>query len=86
VSTSLTNTGATALPPVSNVAGRRYLDRSTPERDTTGVTGRLVEDRGQRKPSVGQGFPLGRAGSLTRRTRNPSSMDASTAGNGGVYQ
>lgn len=86
VSTSLTNTAAPAVPAVSSINGRRYLDRATPERDTTGVAGRLAEDRGQRKSSIGQGFPLGRTGSLTRRTRQPSSMDASTPNQAGVYQ
>jgi hypothetical protein len=86
VSTSLTNTAAPAVPAVSSINGRRYLDRATPERDTTGVAGRLAEDRGQRKSSIGQGFPLGRTGSLTRRTRQPSSMVASTPNQAGVYQ
>jgi hypothetical protein len=74
-STSLTNTGVPPMPPVSSLGGRKYLDRSTPERDTTSVVGRLAEDRGQRKSSIGQGFPLGRTGSLTRRTRQPTSSD-----------
>ena len=75
-STSLTNTTAPPLPAVSNINSRIYFDRATPERDITGVAGRLAEDRGQRKSSIGQGFPLGPPGSLTRRTRQPSSMDA----------
>lgn len=70
VSTSLSNAGTTALPAVSSVSGRRYLDRGTPERDTTGVVSRLAEDRTQRKSSIGQGFALGRTGSLTRHTRD----------------
>lgn len=69
-SNSLTNAGSTALPAVSNASGRRYLDRSTPERDTAGAVSRLAEDRTQRKSSIGQGFALGRTGSLTRRTRD----------------
>jgi hypothetical protein len=47
--------------------------------------GRLAEDRGQRKSSIGQGFPLGRTGSLTRRTRQPTSTDSS-AGQQNGYQ
>ena len=83
-STSLTNSGVTPMPPVSSLGGRKYLDRSTPERDTTSVVGRLAEDRGQRKSSIGQGFPLGRTGSLTRR-RQPTSNDIS-AGQQNGYQ
>jgi hypothetical protein len=85
VSTSLTNPGAPPMPPISSLGGRKYLDRSTPERDTTSVVGRLAEDRGQRKSSIGQGFPLGRTGSLTRRTRQPTSTDSS-AGQQNGYQ
>ncbi len=84
-STSLTNTGLPPMPPVSSLGGRRYLDRSTPERDTTSVVGRLAEDRGQRKSSIGQGFPIGRTGSLTRKTRQPTSTD-SFAGQQNGYQ
>jgi hypothetical protein len=39
---------------------RRYLDRSTPERDTSSVAGRLAEERGQRLPvSVTQSMDAG---------------------------
>ena len=69
-STSLTNAGSMALPASTNLGGRRYLDRATPERDTIGTVSRLAEDRTQRKSSIGQGFALGRTGSLTRRTRD----------------
>lgn len=87
VSTSLTNPGSSPLPAMPNlVDNRRYLDRSTPERGTTSVGSRLAEERGQRKSSIGQGFPPGRTGSLTRRTRQPSSMDAGPAGQAGGYQ
>ena len=70
-------------PQVPSSGVRRFLDRSTPERDTTSVVGRLAEDRGQRKSSIGQGFALGRTGSLTRRTRP---ADPSTAAQAGGYQ
>lgn len=83
-STSVTNNGVPPTPPVSSLGGRKYLDRSTPERDTTSVVGRLAEDRGQRKSSIGQGFPLGRSGSLNRR-RQPTSNDSS-AGQQNGYQ
>lgn len=84
VSTSLTNTA----PPVSalpNLGNRRYLDRSTPERDTASVVGRMADDRAQRKSSIGQGFSLGRTGSLTRRTRQPNG-EAQSANQQGGYQ
>jgi hypothetical protein len=84
VSTSLTNPVVAQTPPVSSLGGRRYLDRNTPERDTTGVIGRFAEERVQRKSSIGQGFPMGRAGSLTRRTRQPT-INSSAPGQGG-YQ
>jgi len=53
VSTSLTNPVAAQTPPVSGLGGRRYLDRTTPERDTTSVIGRFAEERVQRKSSIG---------------------------------
>lgn len=83
-STSLTN-AAPPMPPVSALNNRRYLDRSTPERETTSVMGRLAEDRAQRKLSIGAGFPLGRTGSLTRRVRQPTSGEYS-AGQANGYQ
>lgn len=74
VSTSLTNTGgAQALPTTSNLASRRYVDRPAPE-PASAMTGRLTEDRAQRKSSIGQGFPLGRTNSLTGRTRQPTNL------------
>ncbi|KAA8568418.1 hypothetical protein EYC84_007451 [Monilinia fructicola] len=46
--------------------GRRYLER-TPERDTTSLSGRLAEERGQRKVSAPLTFAArSRAGSLMR--------------------
>lgn len=58
---------------ISNLGSRRYLDRSTPEREATGLASRLAEERTRRKSSIGQGFlPLNRSGSLTRRTRQPN--------------
>jgi hypothetical protein len=75
VSTSLTNSGAPPLPPLSHLGGRRYLDRSTPERDTMSAVGRITEDRAQRKS----------LGSLTKR-RQPNNTDSSTAGQAGSYQ
>jgi hypothetical protein len=86
---SLPNTGAVPVPPPSNLGGRRYLDRNerpTPERDTTSIPSRLVEDRSQRKSSIGQGFGLGRTTSINRRPRQPNNMDSSPAGQNGGYQ
>ncbi|KFY85870.1 hypothetical protein V500_08068 [Pseudogymnoascus sp. VKM F-4518 (FW-2643)] len=49
---------------------RRYLDRSTPERDTSSVAGRLAEERGQRLPvSVTQSMDAGI--NRTRSMANP---------------
>jgi hypothetical protein len=69
-------------PPVSNpmINGRRFLDRSTPERDpnSNNVIGKLAEERGQRGPGTAMGLSfegrgLGRSGSLgkDRRLRPP---------------
>ncbi|KAF8864108.1 hypothetical protein BDZ45DRAFT_53553 [Acephala macrosclerotiorum] len=80
---SLTNSGH-PMPPVSALNNRRYLERSTPERDTSSVVGRLAEDRSRhRKSSISSGLPIGRTGSLTRRTRQPTEF---TAGQAGGYQ
>ncbi|KAG9239777.1 hypothetical protein BJ875DRAFT_365032 [Amylocarpus encephaloides] len=77
---SLPNAAQSTTTAQSSIGGRRYLDRGTPERDTTGPIGRLVEERGPPKPSIGQGFGLGRAGSLNRRKREQTnSVDYSSA-------
>ncbi|KAH6682047.1 hypothetical protein B0J14DRAFT_469896 [Halenospora varia] len=81
-SSSFPSTVAAPVAPSSNLSGRKYLDRSTPERDSNTVVGRLMEDRGQRKSSIGGGFGLGRTGSLTRRSRQPSTAETSSAGQG----
>ncbi|EPE31796.1 hypothetical protein GLAREA_11878 [Glarea lozoyensis ATCC 20868] len=76
---SLPNTG----PPVAQStigAARRFLDRSTPERDTAGPSGRLTDNREMRKSSI-TGFGLGRTGSLTRR-RQANAADSPSAGTG----
>ncbi|PVH87049.1 hypothetical protein DL98DRAFT_640810 [Cadophora sp. DSE1049] len=75
-STSLTNSIPAPTPPVSSLGGRRFLDRSTPERDTNSLVGRLAEDRGQRKSSIGLGsLQIGRTTSLNRRSMQPSAND-----------
>jgi hypothetical protein len=76
---SLPNAG----PPVAQStvgAARRYLERSTPDRDTAAPIGRLAENREMRKSSIG-GFGVGRTGSLNRR-RQPNAADSPTAGTG----
>ncbi|KAM0318857.1 hypothetical protein ACHAO8_001335 [Botrytis cinerea] len=61
-------------------SGRRYLER-TPERDTTSLSGRLAEERGQRKVSAPLTFAArSRAGSLMR-SREPLGPSQS-----GAYQ
>ncbi|KAK0124537.1 hypothetical protein ONS95_009487 [Cadophora gregata] len=75
-STSLTNSIPAPTPPVSSLGGRRFLDRSTPERDTNSLVGRLAEDRGQRKSSFGLGnLQIGRTTSLNRRSLQPNVND-----------
>jgi hypothetical protein len=86
ISASFTSTGSPVSPMTSNLSGRRFLDRSTPDRDTTGVVSRLGEDRGQRKSSIGQGFGLGRTGSLTTKTRQLNTTDSPTVGQSAGYQ
>ncbi|KAL2074382.1 hypothetical protein VTL71DRAFT_8160 [Oculimacula yallundae] len=85
-STSLNNTIPAPTPPLSSLGGRRFLDRTTPERDTTSLVGRLAEDRGQRKSSIGLGnLQIGRTGSLNRRSLQPRPNDAD-AGQQRPYQ
>ncbi|TAQ91202.1 hypothetical protein B7494_g454 [Chlorociboria aeruginascens] len=83
-STSLTNPNSSTGLSTSIANSRRVLDRSTPERDTASNIGRLTEDRGQRKFSVGPSFSLGRNESVSKRTGQPS-RDSLTAGQPGGY-
>jgi len=76
VSTSLNNNNPLPTPPISMLGGRRYLDRLTPDRDASSTVGRIADDRGQRKGSVGSNLPLVRNGSITRtRPRHSSVAD-----------
>lgn len=50
---------------------RRYLDRATPERDTSSVAGRLAEERGQRLP-VGVTQSMDAGINRTRSLANPT--------------
>lgn len=84
VSTSLTNTSTPPLSAASGLGTRRFIDRSTPERDTSSMVGRMAEDRAQRKPSVG--IPVARTSSITRRTRQSYAADSPTTGQAGGYQ
>lgn len=78
------STNPPSMPPVSSLGGRRYLERATPERDTTSVASRIAEDRAQRKSSIG--LPS-RTGSLNRKTRQPNSQSADlSAGQNSGYQ
>lgn len=78
--------GLTTSSTLPNLSGRRYLDRSTPDRDTNSVVGRLAEERGQRpqpQPSL-QGYGLGRtisvSSSMNMRRPNADAVQA-----GGAY-
>ncbi|KAK2630213.1 hypothetical protein QTJ16_001033 [Diplocarpon rosae] len=83
--TGLTNTVPAARPPISMLSNRKFLDRTTPERDTASVVGLVAEDCGQRRSSVGYGnSPQGRTGSLTRRTNQPTAADLSPGQPGGI--
>lgn len=85
VSTSL-NSGLSPSTTMPNLAARKYLDRSTPERDTSSVIGRLAEDRGQRIAGL-DGMGLGRTGSVDRRRLgNNNTTEKSTAVPIGAYQ
>lgn len=84
-STSLTNT---STPPQSSTSGlptRRYLERSTPDRDTSSVVSRATEERGLRKPSVGQ-IPVARTSSISRRVRQSYAAESPTTAQAGNYQ
>ncbi|KAI9740636.1 MAG: hypothetical protein M1818_004600 [Claussenomyces sp. TS43310] len=86
---------ASSLPPPSSLpslGGRRYLDRTTPERDSGSVIGRLAEERGQRQPQPSlQGYGLGRNASVAsaisaRRGNTNTNADTGTAVQaGGTY-
>ena len=85
VSTSLTNNSTPPLSAASGLGARRYLDRSTPDRDTSSVVSRATEERGLRKPSVGQ-IPVARTSSISRRVRQSYAADSPTTPQGGTYQ
>ena len=62
-------------------SGQRYLQRPTPDRESSNVSERHVEDLGQRLLSLGQTAMLNRTGSLSRRQQaNRDNGAAGTAG------
>ncbi|PNY27688.1 Uncharacterized protein TCAP_02382 [Tolypocladium capitatum] len=82
VSTSL-HTSRLAAPSASSPAPpRRYLERSTPDRDAT--ANRLVEEYGSRLPPLSPGMAHARANSLSARRQNRDSMI--TVATAGVYR
>lgn len=78
-STSLTNTIPASKPPVSLMGTRKFLDRSTPDRDTANAGQKSVEDRAKQRPSsMGYGnLQTNRPSSLDKRPRPPNSADSS---------
>jgi hypothetical protein len=76
---SLPNTGPSAAQSTTGTA-RRYLERSTPDRDTAAPTVRVPENREMRKSSI-SAFGLGRTDSLTRR-RQASAANSPSTGTG----
>jgi hypothetical protein len=70
--TATTPTSATRSGPPSSSSGlvtRRYLERSSTDRDANNVAEKPAEDRPTRSFSLNPGSFLGRAGSLSKRTK-----------------
>ncbi|CAM1505530.1 Fc.00g111670.m01.CDS01 [Cosmosporella sp. VM-42] len=81
VSSSL-NTSRLATPMTSNVTPpRRYLERSTPDRDGNSVVDKLAEDRGHRHMSLGQTMLVNRNPSVNRRAHRDSIIPTLPASN-----
>lgn len=73
--------------PSSPAAGRRFLDRSTPERDTNNMAERLAEDRGQRQFSLSQTAMLNHTSSVSqRRTSHIPSLASPKTQASGPYR
>ncbi|TPX17368.1 uncharacterized protein E0L32_012154 [Thyridium curvatum] len=81
---SSTITSRLALPSISSQ--RRFLDRSTPERDTNSVVEKLAEDRGQRQFSLGQTAMLNRTSSISRRRESAIPSLSGTASQLGSHR
>ncbi|KAL3425978.1 LPxTG-motif cell wall anchor domain-containing protein [Phlyctema vagabunda] len=72
-------------PRTANFPQRRFLDRSTPERDSGSVVSRLADDRTQRKSSIGGGFGLSRVDTLNSNRRSRQNSAEPTAGQAHGY-
>lgn len=84
--TSNFNSSRLATPASYNGAPpRKYLDRSTPERDN-GATLDNSGERGQRPLSLGPSMTINRSGSLHARRQTRDSTDVSTAASVGAYR
>ncbi|KAG7137133.1 hypothetical protein HYQ45_018871 [Verticillium longisporum] len=70
----------------SALGGRRYFERSTPDRDGNSVADKLAEERGQRHLSLGQNSLLNRTASFLRRPNRESMANASTSAQTGGYR
>ncbi|EEY22729.1 conserved hypothetical protein [Verticillium alfalfae VaMs.102] len=70
----------------SALGGRRYFERSTPDRDGNSVADKLAEERGQRHLSLGQNSLLNRTASFLRRPNRESMANASTSAQTGAYR
>lgn len=73
ISTNL-NSNLPQTPSTQSPGTRKYLDRSTPDRDSNSIVGKPIEDRVQRAPreSMGvayEGTGLGRRNSITKKSR-----------------
>jgi hypothetical protein len=71
----------------SALSGRRFLDRSSTEREGNSVADKLAEERGQRHVSQGPSSLLSRTTSLLRRpNRESTSTNSSTSAQAGGYR
>lgn len=71
----------------SALSGRRFLERSTPDRDGNSMADKLAEERGQRHGSQGGTSLLSRTTSLLRRPNRESTItNSSTSAQAGGYR
>lgn len=80
VSRLATPMNSTVTPP------RRYLERSTQDRDRNSVADRLAEERGQRYTSQGQTTLMNRTGSMIRRPNRDSILSSNPSTAAGSYR
>lgn len=76
---------ALATPPASTT-GRRFLERHTPDRDTSSATERLAEDRAQRHFSMSHTAMLNRTSSISRRRDSAIPTVSTNASQAGSYR